>query len=221
MTSVPSGENEREQSQCSQRKVSETLEGGFVDVGAPLHEVLADSRGVREKCGSVITVIPLSQEPVLISQAHQYFTEELSIKGVITGLPDGTPNRLARGCLHSKATLTIKNTYEGFLDIDGCSVAIISYASTLSTSNASHVDFLNNSQGVKYFYSQSDAGTYSVSDLVMVSGQSKIGVFLTNGEGKDGEIDANFSGNTYQTCASTVSIKPFYECAVVDDLGDL
>ncbi|KAJ7602375.1 hypothetical protein FB45DRAFT_1015492 [Roridomyces roridus] len=63
MTSVPSGENEREQSQCSQRKVSETLEGGFVDAGAALHEVLADSRGVREKCGSVITVIPLSQEP--------------------------------------------------------------------------------------------------------------------------------------------------------------
>ncbi|KAJ7607745.1 hypothetical protein FB45DRAFT_1011237 [Roridomyces roridus] len=51
-------------SRYSQRKVLDTLERGFVDVGVALHEVLADD----------CAVTPLSQEPVLLSQAHQYFT---------------------------------------------------------------------------------------------------------------------------------------------------
>lgn len=127
---------------------------------------------------------------------------------------EGTPNKLARGCIHSKTTLKIRNTYEGSLDIDGCSVAIISYVSTLSTSDAKHIDFQNNAQGVKYSYSESEVGTYSLrhvllldfyksviylnfSDLVVVSGQPAIDIFLTNGVSNSsgmGEIDAQFSG---------------------------
>ncbi|KAJ7616601.1 hypothetical protein FB45DRAFT_1008048 [Roridomyces roridus] len=66
------GKDAIDSSNNDQRKEWKMLEGGFAAV---VRSVVESGRGAkRRRPGSVITVTPLSQESVLISQAHQYFT---------------------------------------------------------------------------------------------------------------------------------------------------
>ncbi|KAJ7642095.1 hypothetical protein FB45DRAFT_1000500 [Roridomyces roridus] len=66
------GKDAIDRSNNDQRKEWKMLEGGFAAV---VRSVVESGRGAkRRRPGSVITVTPLSQESVLISQAHQYFT---------------------------------------------------------------------------------------------------------------------------------------------------
>lgn len=110
--------------------------------------------------------------------------DELSIKNVLSKLGTwnpaegtqflgglfssgtGSPNKLARGCIHSQTTLTLKNTNWGCLGIDKDSTAIISYVPPLSEDESKYVHFWPLNKQVEFRYET--PGDYSMRQVFKV-----------------------------------------------------
>ncbi|KAJ7724396.1 peptidase S8/S53 domain-containing protein [Mycena metata] len=140
---------------------------------------------------------------------------ELSVKGGVEKLTGDTPNRIARGCIHSQLTLEIRHAAQGTFSIKNGSKAIVSCV-PLGPQEKPHVKFQQYNRSVNYVYNA--AGNHSLDKFVLVSEQRKIGIVLRNGVGTGGEgqIVAEFSEETYRASGTSSSDQTFKDCVVLD-----